>query len=169
MPEIRWQGYPILKSPGDIVHYIELLQSCRIDRIIEIGTLFGGSTLMFHDLASSAKIISIDIHKRSNLPIRDRIDYVISDSLALHFDYYPNTLVVLDGCHAKDHVIKELILYSKVADYIVVEDIDASNLASHGPGPKEAVNEWIKQNSYWKQESKTKFGFSSNSWLRRNL
>lgn len=167
MPEIRWNGYPILKNPIDIVHYIELLQQEHFRRIIEVGTLFGGSTLMFHEILPHADIYTIDIHERPTLPEVDKIHYIVNNSLDVELAYYPDTLVVLDGCHKRDHVIKELVKYSRVADYIVVEDIDASKLKSHGPGPKEAVIEWLKYNNQWKMEPKTKFGFSSNYWLRR--
>lgn len=168
MPKILWRGYPLLKTPGDIINYIELLHNEQFELIIEIGTLYGGSALMFAD-EGKCDVYSIDIHNRSNLPENPRIKYLIGDSVTIDLPNFKNhpCLVVLDGDHSKNHVYAELERYSRFADYIVVEDIDASESLANGPGPKEAVDTFLIGEDRWKIENKTKFGYTNNIWLRR--
>ena len=66
-------------------------------------------------------------------------------------------LVTLDSCHAKEHVLKELNLYSpfvSLNSYIIVQDTffdvfpDLKPIyAFTGPGPLKAVEEFLKTNN----------------------
>jgi len=85
-------------------------------------------------------------------------------------------LVTLDSDHAKHHVLEELRIYSKMASvgsYVVVDD---TNLNGHpvnrpfGPGPAEAVEEFLAQESgLVRDTSREKFGltFSPGGFLKR--
>ncbi len=79
-------------------------------------------------------------------------------------------MVTLDSDHHKDHVLKELELYSPLVttgNYLVVEDtIENPNY----PGAKEAVEQFLKSNSNFAADKRReKFGFTTNpnGWLKR--
>ena len=63
-----YRGVPCLKSPIDIAIYLRLLHDSGCKSLIEIGSKFGGSALMFRDFARSicgpdTGIVSIDLQK----------------------------------------------------------------------------------------------------------
>ena len=77
-------------------------------------------------------------------------------------------LVILDSDHSKEHVSKELLLYKSIVttgSYMIVEDTSINGhplLPDWGPGPMEAVDEFLKNNNFIIDESKHKFFISFN-------
>jgi cephalosporin hydroxylase len=58
-------------------------------------------------------------------------------------------MVILDSDHSRDHVLAELREYSPLVSegcYLVVEDTGAQLLPGHGPGPDEAIEQFLKEN-----------------------
>jgi cephalosporin hydroxylase len=157
---VEWMGVQVHKNPFDMLLYQEILFETKPDLIIEIGTADGGSALYLAgicDILQHGEIISIDIRK-FKVPGHKRIQYMIGDSVS------PKTIqavekncknkrvmVILDGNHAKDHVLKELLLYSSLVSkgcYLVVEDTAVNGhpiLPCFGPGPYEAVQEFMSK------------------------
>lgn len=84
-------------------------------------------------------------------------------------------LVTLDSLHTKKHVLKELNLYSNFVSlnsYIVVQDTNVRHqvLPDFGPGPMEAVEEFLKTNKDFEiDHSREKFllTFYPSGYLKR--
>ena len=63
--------------------YQEILYDVKPDVIIEAGTYKGGSALYLasiFDLIGKGRVITIDIAKRENRPVHDRVTYLLGSS-----------------------------------------------------------------------------------------
>jgi len=152
----NWLGVPIQKCPLDCWIYQELLFEIKPDIIIETGTKVGGSALFFAnicDMIGHGEIITIDIDGKGKLPEHKRITYLCANSVdeAVVNFIQPRIkdkkiMVILDSDHSKEHVLKELEIYSKmvsIESYLVVEDTNTS-------GPLEAVFAFIENANNFK-------------------
>ena len=175
-----WMGYQTLKCPLDMWIYQEILFETRPDFIIETGTFLGGSALYFAmlcDFLNKGKVITIDIESHANRPMHPRITYLHGSSTAQEIvdkvknitGDSKNILIILDSEHTKDHVFEELRIYSKfvtTGHYLIVEDSDINGhpvQPEFGPGPWEAVDEFMKENSdFVIDTSKEKFLMTQN-------
>jgi len=171
-----WLGIPIQKCPLDCWIYQELLFNIKPDIIIETGTKVGGSALFFAsilDLIGHGEVITIDINGKGKLLEHGRITYLWANSLdeAVVNFIEPRVkdkkvFVILDSDHSKEHVLKELEIYSKfvsVESYLIVEDTNTS-------GPLEAVMEFIgKSKNFTIDRSCEKFylSFAPMGFLER--
>jgi cephalosporin hydroxylase len=160
----HWMGCPVQKCPLDLWVYQSILFETRPDFIIETGSGFGGSALfMAHvcDILGKGKIISVDI-KDIPRAKHDRITYMCGSSidpsiLARLKEIVPDkALVILDSDHTKGHVQQELKLYEPFVakgSYLIVEDTNVNGhpiCSDHGPGPFEAVSEFLLLNKDFK-------------------
>lgn len=138
-----WFGLPILQLPEDLLRLQEVVYELRPDVIVETGVFRGGS-LLFHATLCQAlgrgRVIGIDREIAAadreaisrHLP-GSRITLLEGDStdprvvaevkrLAADAD---SVLVILDSCHAREHVARELECYSPFVtkgSYIVATD-----------------------------------------------
>jgi len=182
-----WLGVPIKKCPLDLMIYQEIIFESKPDTIIECGTASGGSALFLAsicDLHGNGKIITIDIDDVKGRPKHKRINYVIGSSTSKEtvgciekfIDDKDKVMVILDSDHRKNHVIKELRIYSRYVSkgyYLIVED---SNINGHpvlkvfGPGPMEAIDEFLVENANFVVDtSREKFylTFNPKGYLKR--
>jgi len=160
-----WMGVKTLKCPLDLWIYQELLWRIKPDLVIETGSAFGGSALyLAHILAliGHGRVISIDI--KPPPPVRHRlITFITGSSVAektltlvkKHAAKAKKILVILDSDHHKQHVLNELNAYAPLVSngsYLIVEDTDINQSVrfDHGPGPTEALREWLPNNSSFK-------------------
>ena len=160
-----WMGVHTLKNPLDAWIYQEIIYDVQPDVIIEIGSLEGGSTLYFAhllDILTKGMVISIDIHRTRFSVKHNRIVVVTGDSSSQEVISQvselckgKSVLIVHDGDHHKEQVLKDLQNYSKfvsVNSYFIVEDgiIDlfkpGDGIGSYGEGPLAAVEEFLKEN-----------------------
>ena len=175
----RWRGNGVLKCPLDLWIYQEIIYETQPDFIIEAGTFYGGSALFFADLLEilgKGEVITLDITNPPNLPQHHRIKYILGSSIdpQIISDIKSivkgkKVLVVLDSDHSKDHVLKELEIYSDIVttgSYMIVEDSNVNGhpvALEHGPGPMEAINEFIiKDNRFQIDLSREKFMLTFN-------
>lgn len=182
-----WLGNPILKCPLDLWLYQEMLHEVKPELIVETGTAFGGSALYLAslcDLMGAGEIVTIDVEKRDR-PAHPRITYLTGSSTAPHVrdevaeraQSLERVVVLLDSDHRKDHVLAEMRTYAPLvtpASYLVVED---TNLNGHpvdpsfGPGPMEAVDEFLREDDRFTiDETKNKFflSFNPRGYLKRS-
>jgi cephalosporin hydroxylase len=139
-----WLGRPIIQLPDDIVTLQELIFQVKPTAIVEVGVAHGGSLILYASLVKAmdwkCNIIGIDIEIRKHnrkaieehvlssyitLIEGDSVSQDTVDNVASVIANEDRVLVFLDGNHDKEHVLKELELYSKfvsVGSYIVAMD-----------------------------------------------
>jgi len=119
-------------------------------------------------LIGQEKVITIDIEEREGKPNHKRITYIIGSSISEEtvekvkklVKEGEKVLVILDSDHRKEHVLKELRIYSKFVtkgSYIIVEDTNINGnpvFPEYGPGPMEAVKEFLRENKVIPKKNK---------------
>jgi len=182
-----WMGVPVQRVPLDLWIYQEILFEVKPDVIVETGTRDGGSAYFYAslcDLMKRGRVITIDVEDVPGRPQHERITYLqgsstapeILDKVRAFIKPTDTVLVTLDSDHAKNHVLDELKIYGKMASlgsYMVVDDTNLNGRPVNrqfGPGPGEAVEEFLAQDSsYIRDASREKFGltFSPGGFLKR--
>lgn len=160
-----WLGDVIWKNPLDLWLYQEIIFDHKPDLIIETGSYAGASAHFMASMMSlsgcEASVISIDIVKVHNrFP---NVEFITGSSIdpkivdiVIEKCSNKKVMVVLDSDHAKDHVLEELKIYSKLVSknqFLIVEDTNLNGhpVISKGfngnrPGPMEALNEFLETN-----------------------
>jgi cephalosporin hydroxylase len=179
-----WMGRHVYKCPTDLWVYQELLYGTRPDLIVETGTHSGGSALFLAsmcDLIDGGRIVTIDVAPEADLPVHPRIEYVTGSSVApevlervrAEAAAAERVMVILDSDHSKEHVLAELHEYAPLVSegcYLVVEDTMAGVLPDHGPGPDEAIQEFLETNDSFEVDpacEKFLMTFQPGGYLRR--
>lgn len=164
MYEITWLGRPIIQFGNDMVMLQQLLWELKPDIFIETGIAHGGSLIytasLFELIGNNGTVIGIDVeirpHNRTAIeahPMFKRIEMIEGSSIdpatieALegYLSEGKVITVMLDSNHSKEHVLKELELYSKyvtVGSYLIVQD-GAQEWVADIPRGKP---EWLEDN-----------------------
>jgi cephalosporin hydroxylase len=191
---LNWRGIQIIKNPCDLWVMVELLQTVRPSVLIEIGTHYGGSSLLFSDMMSllgiSVTIITIDINPKWTVdPTQHRIESIIGystdpavvasvrEATARILAKQPGpVMVTLDSDHSEENVSRELQSYAPMVtpgSYLVVEDTNVNGhpaSPNHGPGPWEAVQAFLTANRDFEADLNCQrhlLTFFPNGWLKR--
>lgn len=165
----HWLGIHTMQNPNDVWVHQEAITEVKPDFIIEAGTLHGGSAalwaMVLQQVNPAGRVITIDIEDLSqearNLPIcRERVEFIIGSSTdpKIVADITKRVagkkvMVILDSDHRKPHVLNELKAYSplvNVGSYLIVQDTNVNGhpvRSDFGPGPMEAVDEFLAGNS----------------------
>jgi cephalosporin hydroxylase len=158
-----WFGHEVLQLPEDLIRLQEVVYRVRPDVIIETGVFQGGS-LMFHATLCQAmgrgRVIGIDqqidadlraaiekhvLSPRISLVEGDSTSAEVVGSVARMIRPGEAVLVVLDSCHTKEHVARELECYSRFVtpgSYILATDGIMHDLADVPGGQPE----WVSDN-----------------------
>ena len=140
-----------------------MIHELRPDVVIEIGTKFGGSALMFADMMDAmdhGRIISFDknlshVHEK----VREHRRVTLIEASA--GDYTPlqfgqSILIVEDAAHTYDCTRKCLELYSPLVQpggYYVVEDAMQCHAHNKGErGPLEAIHDFLAEHPDWEMD-----------------
>jgi len=195
-----WLGHSVLQLPEDLIRLQEVIYRVRPDVIVETGVFRGGS-LMFHATLCQAlgkgRVIGID--KQIDAAVREviiqhvlapRITLVEGDStsrevlgkVASMIHPGESVLVILDSCHTKDHVRRELECYSRFVtpgSYIIAADGIMAELADVPGGQPEwvsdnplvAANEFVLRHSEFRRpepgQLSAKVTYWPGGWLER--
>jgi cephalosporin hydroxylase len=115
------------------------------------------------DALDHGQIITIDTAPAEPLPEHPRITWLKGSStdpsvvadVRQRLRGTERVMVILDADHSRAHVLDELAVYGdivSVGDYLIVEDTNVNGhpvLPEHGPGPAEAVREFLRDNSHY--------------------
>ncbi len=194
-----WMGRPIIQLPEDLMMIQEVIFKVRPDVIIETGIAHGGSSVFYASLfevLGHGRVISIDIeirpHNRRALEnhlLKKRITLIERSSTVPEtlkevqrlINPREKVMVVLDSNHTKNHVLKELELYSPLVDpgsYIVATDGNMGDLHDVpggkpewiGDNPKAAVHEFLASHTEFELDPEpTRLGVTywPDAYLRR--
>jgi len=172
-----WMGRPLIQYPQDIIAMQEIVWDVKPDIIIETGIAHGGSLVFYASLLESIGNgdvlgIDIDIRLHNRKAIENHIMYKrikmiegssIADDVIVQVKNFVRNkkriLVALDSNHVREHVLKELQLYSQFVtknSYLVIFDTYLEDLPDgydfgdrpwgKGNNPKTAVREFLKYN-----------------------
>jgi cephalosporin hydroxylase len=183
----QWMGVKTLRCPLDLWLYQEIIFETRPDLILETGTAHGGGALFLAsmcELVKNGQVFSIDITQVSPRPQHPRLSYVTGSSVAgsivreisQRAANAKQTLVILDSDHSKNHVLGEMNAYGpliRAGGYLIVEDTIVNGhpiRPEFGPGPMEAVEEFLQSNTGWiidRTKEKFLLSFNRNGYLKR--
>ena len=192
LPEMQqtWLGHHIIKSPSDCWAYQELIWRTKPDIVLELGIMFGGASVFFAhvlELVGHGEVLGIDISLK-NLKHQPkeggRITYLEGDSgSSAILDEVArrvagkNVLVIADSDHEKEHVLKELRLYSRFVrkgGYYVVEDTLNDLMGFHpvpNEGPLAAMRQFMAETDEFEIDrrlpEKYLMSLSPDGFLRR--
>jgi len=192
LPEMQqtWLGHHIIKSPSDCWAYQELIWRTKPDIVLELGIMFGGASVFFAhvlELIGHGEVLGIDISLK-NLKHQPkeggRITYLEGDSgsTAILDEVArrvagKNVLVIADSDHEKEHVLKELRLYSgfvRKDGYYVVEDTLNDLMGFHpvpNEGPLAAMRQFMAETDEFEIDrrlpEKYLMSLSPDGFLRR--
>ncbi|MBI2812018.1 MAG: class I SAM-dependent methyltransferase [Candidatus Melainabacteria bacterium] len=171
-----WLGRPIIQLPEDMFRVQEIVTVLKPNVIVETGIAHGGSLVFYASLLNAigqGKIVGVDIeirkHNREALvqhPLARFITLIEADStldstlqkVKNEIKSDDKVLVILDSCHTKEHVAKELNCYAplvSVGSYIVATDgvmKDFAGAPRSEPdwtwnNPQSAIFEFLESNS----------------------
>lgn len=170
-----WLGRPIIQLPEDLLRIQEVIYRTQPDVIVETGIAHGGSLVFYAGLCKAmnhGRVVGVDIeirsHNRRAIEQHELFEYITlieGDSVAretiTHVKRHTEgstVLVLLDSCHAKDHVAAELGAYAPLVSpgsYIVAMDGIIEQVAgaprtqsdSSWNNPRRAALEFVEQNA----------------------
>lgn len=170
-----WLGRPIIQLPEDLIRVQEVIYLVQPDVIIETGVAHGGSLVFYASLCKAmgrGRVIGVDVeirpHNRKAIeehylfPLITLVEGSSIDPLVVNrvknlVKPGEKTVVFLDSCHTKDHVLSELGAYSSLVSpdsYIVAMDGIMGQLAGAPRSqpdwvwnnPREAARDFVEQN-----------------------
>jgi cephalosporin hydroxylase len=191
--DFQWMGHSVLQLPEDLIRLQEAVYRVRPDVIVETGVFQGGS-LMFHATLCQAlgkgRVIGIDnqigadvreaisrhlLAPRISLVEGDSTSREVVSSVARMIQPGETVLVILDSCHTKDHVTRELECYSRFVtrgSYIIAADGVMRDL-SEVPGgqaewasdnPLAAANDFAARHPEFRQQRRDDIGANVTYW-----
>ncbi len=138
-----WLGRPMIQLPEDMIRLQEVICTVQPDVIVETGVAHGGSMVFYASLCKlmgKGRVVGVDIeireHNRRAIEshcLSSLITLIEGDSASpdtavkvrTHIRPGQKVMVLLDSCHTKEHVLRELEAYAPMVtpgSYIVAMD-----------------------------------------------
>ena len=138
-----WMGRPIIQLPEDIIRIQEVIYETKPDVILETGVAHGGSLIFYAGLCKAmekGRVIGVDVeirkHNREAIEAHEMFPYITlieGDSVGAEtvarvqslIQPGEKVLVILDSCHTKEHVARELEAYHSLVgpgSYVAATD-----------------------------------------------
>jgi cephalosporin hydroxylase len=202
-----WLGRPIIQLPEDIIRIQEVIYRVKPDIIIESGIAHGGSLILYASICralNKGHVIGIDIeirrHNREAIESHelfpyisliegDSTDPVVVAEIRNKIEFDKTVLVILDSCHTKQHVYRELEAYHPFVtpgSYIIATDGIMQDLYDvprgkqewKGDNPASAAQEFVEKHPEFIIEQpkwpfnesidlETNVTYWPGAWLRR--
>ena len=158
-----WLGRPLIQLPEDMLRLQEVIFSLQPDVIVETGVAHGGSLIFYASLCKTmgkGRVIGVDIEIRPpnrqaieahplfpfiTLIEGNSIEPGVVEEVRRQISKTEKTLILLDSCHTKAHVLAELNAYSSLVtrgSYIVAMDGIMADLA----GAPRTESDWTWNN-----------------------
>lgn len=184
----EWLGVPIRQNVLDLWTIQETIAELRPALLIEVGTWDGGSALYYGhlmDLMNHGRVVTVDIvdKRKHNHP---RVEFLHGDSTSREIieqlqsrvdEVNGPVMVILDGNHTRDHVAKELELYSPLVtpgSFLLSQDGAIDELwmfADTRPGPLPANRDFLARHAEFEHDAdrNDRFLLSHHpmGWMRR--
>jgi cephalosporin hydroxylase len=171
----QWLGVPTAQNPNDAWIHQEIIARIKPDFIVESGTWNGGSAglwaTILQQVNPAGRVITIDIKDyvsaaRELSIVKEKVDFLIGSSVdpAIVAEVKKRVngkkaVVILDSNHSKQHVLAEMKAYAPLVSkdsYLIVQDTNVNGhpvLPNFGPGPMEAVNEFLATNDQFRPDT----------------
>jgi cephalosporin hydroxylase len=193
----KWMGVVTAQNPFDAWIQQEIIAEVKPDFIVETGTYFGGSAILWAMILAQVnpegRVVTCDIDDKCELartvPIfREKVDFLkggstdpkIVDEIKKRVQG-KQVLVILDSDHHKKHVEAEIAAYAplvSVGSYLIVQDtnfnghpkLGIKELDQFGSGPYEAVEDFLVIDKRFEPDrSRERFLFTINpkGYLKR--
>ena len=134
-----YKSVPMLKDAVSQHLYLKLLELAKPKTIFDLGTAFGGSSVWFHDICPTAKVVTIDIEDfRKDVSKVDGVEFLKLDlydneSVSEKLSQYEHPWIVSEDCHVEAFSIMKIFKnIMKKDDYIVFEDTHPLNPEESG-------------------------------------
>ena len=189
----RWLGVKTWQNPNDAWIVQEILSEQKPDFMIETGTQYGGSAMLWatvlREVNPDARVITMDIQDntrsaRKRALFRERVDFLLGSSVDPQIVANvrkrvdgKKVVVLLDSNHSKKHVLAELHAYApmvNVGSYIIVQDGILGNVIQSPPGleggPRTAVREFLATNANFeidKSRERLLHNYTLDGYLKR--
>ena len=186
---VTWLGRPLWQNVLDLWNTQEVIWELRPDLIIECGTFRGGSAIFYahlFDLMGHGRVVSIDIQSLHSMS-HQRVEFLVGSSSTseavirrvgeIAKSVTGPVMVILDSDHSRDHVSRELELYSPFVtpgSSLLVQDgvIDRLLVFRKGrPGPLPAIRSFLETHPEFQIDHRKCERFlithHPSGWLRR--
>ncbi len=186
--KVTWMGSTARKMVLDAWVYQQILYDVKPDFVIEIGNAEGGSAKFLAnmlDLLGHGQVIAVDIDHSLFAIEHPRVHKITGDSLApetlervAHLAAGGRGVVIHDGDHSREHVLKDLRAYSQfvaAGSYFIVEDtvIDlfrAGDGLGNVDGPLGAVEQFVREDPRFQIDTGREYfliTFNPRGYLKR--
>lgn len=157
-----WFGLPVIQLPEDMIRMQEAVYQIKPDVIIETGIAHGGSLIFYASLCKvmgKGRVIGVDIeirpYNRNAIENHGLFPYItlieghataadVIEKVKSQIGHDEKVMVVLDSCHTREHVYRELAVYSRFVSkgsYIIATDGIMGDLYDVPRGRPEWVND----------------------------